>query len=133
MSEPLHYTPPAAPVDPSAQEEFDRLLAVLSEKGIITRLTEALEGAGDAGAVLLAHADNSHTRTTLEALVRLVQLIGDLDIALLKGVAAGMKTADAHKETPTWRDLAKRLADPRVRRGIGVVLHVVAGVGTSSS
>jgi len=131
MSEPLRYTPPVAPVSPSPQDEFSHLLAVLSEKGIIARVTQALEGASDAGSVLLTHADTPRTRATLEVVVRYVQLLGDLDPVIVEGISAGFKRAGRAKETPTWRDLARRVADPQVRRGLGVLLHVVAGLGES--
>lgn len=134
MAKPLSYTPLPYPQD-TAQDEAERLLQTLHEKGVL-RLLNGLVGQSDGVvSVALGQLDTPAGRNALATVMVLLKALTETDPDaaqdLLNGTQKGLAAAQAslQREPPSALALLGKLNDREVRRGFYAALTLLGGLG----
>lgn len=136
MAKPLDYQPTPAESS-AAHDELSRLLNNLHESGSLRFLANLLQERHQVSAVALRALEDNQGRQGLGNLLILAQALAHLDSDLLHagmvritdGLNRGHYNAIVEEKDPGLFGLAKRLGDPDVRRGLNLVVDVLAALG----
>lgn len=133
MAGPITYEQTPTKIHPSAHDELGELLQALHERGLLRLATLLVEGGADALSVILERAYTPQTKASLNVLAQFATLPGKLPDDLLIGIgrgAQGTRSALKSKRAPSLVQLIRLLLDPEVRRGLGVTIALVKGLGS---
>ena len=134
MAKPLTYDPPPIPQD-TAQDDLERLLQTLHERGVLRLLNGLVGQSDDVLGVALAQLDSKGGKNALVTFSLLIKVLIETDPetaqSLLTGTQKGLVAAQAslHGEPPSRLALLGKLNDREVRRGLYAVLSLLGGLG----
>ena len=135
MAKPLTYTPEPVPTD-TAQDELNRLLLTLHERGVLRLLTNLSAESHGVAQVALEQLDSLKGQNLIGNLTVLLTFLSEIDDEalgkILTGVGRGVNAASqtqSKRDTPGTFKLVKELNDPDVRRGLNAVLTILSTLG----
>ena len=136
MAKPLRYKPEPVPTD-TAQDELQRLLETLYERGVLRLLTNLTAQSHDVAEVALNQINTPEGRDALANLTVVFKALGKLDPEALdklltgidKGLQAAVKTLEDRDAPKGTFALIGKLNDPDVRRGFNALLTLVQTLG----
>lgn len=132
MPKPLNYTPAAAQIRLTPDQEVQRLLLTLHNKGVLDLANTVAEGATEGLDLILERLDHSGTKNALANAARLIMLLGELNPDVLLGLESGANELNSRvrkSPPPSLFGLVRKIRDPDVRRGLDMVLGLLKGVG----
>lgn len=140
MAKPLDYTPTPPETYP-AREELSRLLDNLHESGVLRILSNLLQERHQVSAVALHALEENQGKQGLDNLLILAQALSHLDSDLLHagmvritdGLNRGHYNTIVEEKDPGLLGIVKRLGDPDIRRGLNLMLDILAALGGASS
>lgn len=136
MAKPLNYQP--TPVDEHRPDkELERLLQSMSEAGLLRLLSNLLSERHRVSATALAALEEHQGKQGLDNLLILIKALSHLDSDLLHagmvrvthGLNRGQYQNIVEEHDPGVLGLMKRMGDPDVRRGLNLMLDVLAALG----
>ena len=133
MAEPITSIPEVSSGYDAIGEELGRLRENLGTSHLLELLNGLLELGPEAAAVVLDRMDNPGTRRGLENLVRILEIVGDLDPIMLTGLGNGLRIGaiEAHARTaPSFVSVIKSVVTPEFRKGIAVGIAILRGLGS---
>ena len=129
------YEPSPPPVD-TAQDDLDKLVETLHEKGVLRTLNNVVAQSSGVLEVALGQFDTKGGRNALDSTMVLIKALTETDPdgaqAFLDGTKKGLAKAQASLEDdpPGITALLGKLYDREVRRGLYAVLSLLEGLGS---
>ena len=135
MAKPITYIPEPVPQD-TAQDELNRLVEVLHERGVLRLLTNLSAESHGVAQVALEQLDSPQGKNLIGNLFVLLEVSSKLEDGalekLMTGVVKGVNVAASSSQRdspPGTFGLVRELNDPDVRRGLSALLTLLGTLG----
>lgn len=135
MGKALQYRSPRTHIEPDAHIKLELILQRLSESGALDKILLLLERSSVASAYLLERADTDSGRERVTNVAQLLGALGSIDAVRLKKVTSMLLGSVGERRTqvvPPLRVTLKRLLSPEVKRGVALLVDLLAVLGDAS-